>query len=83
MYSNIFKWELIKFPMAKLELFNDIYAFKYFASTDMVYGQLKLNIRRIFQRLEPHTLKLKNMVNFNIIIITKRVIAVPLECQQG
>lgn len=55
--------------MAKLEIFNDIYAFKYFASTGMVYGQLKLNIRRILQRLELHTLKLKNMVISNVIIL--------------
>lgn len=49
--------------MAKLELYNDNYAFKYFASIGMVYGQLRLNIRRIFQQLELQTLKLKNMVN--------------------
>lgn len=49
--------------MAKLELCNDTYAFKYFSFIGMVCGQLKLSIRRIFQQLELQTLKLKNMVN--------------------
>lgn len=54
---------------AKLEVFNDIRVFKYFASTGMVFGQLKLTIRRILQQLELHTLKLKNMVISNINIL--------------